>query len=124
MAARPSPTTASTFGTMLRRYRLDAGLTQEELAGRAGLSLRGVSDLERGTRQIPRLETVRMLAKGLGLSPDDPGWVALLAARNATDAIGIAPGPLRFQSHQRRSSGASATSPCFALCLTRRPFAW
>jgi predicted ATPase/DNA-binding CsgD family transcriptional regulator/transcriptional regulator with XRE-family HTH domain len=92
MAARPSPTTASTFGTVLRRYRLEAGLTQEELAKRAGLSLRSVSDLERGARQTPRLETVRMLAEGLGFSPADPGWTALLAARNATDATGIAPG--------------------------------
>jgi predicted ATPase/DNA-binding XRE family transcriptional regulator len=83
MAARSSPTTASTFGTVLRRHRLDAGLTQEELAERAGLSLRGVSDLERGARQYPRLETVRMLADGLGFDPGTPEWAALLAARSA-----------------------------------------
>ena len=54
------------FGAALRRRRLAAGLSQEALAGRAGLSLRGVSDLERG-RRAPRPETVRLLAEALGL---------------------------------------------------------
>src|SRR5262245_37371493 len=61
-------TTASlTFGMLLRRHRLAAGLTQETLAERAGLSARGVQDLERGIRKVPRAETVRMLADALGL---------------------------------------------------------
>jgi transcriptional regulator with XRE-family HTH domain len=38
------------FGALLRRYREEAGLTQEALAERAGLSARGISDLERGIR--------------------------------------------------------------------------
>ena len=37
---------------LLRRYREAAGLTQETLAQRAGLSARGISDLERGARQF------------------------------------------------------------------------
>ncbi len=39
---------AATFGELLRRSRVATGLTQEELAERAGLSARGISDLERG----------------------------------------------------------------------------
>jgi transcriptional regulator with XRE-family HTH domain len=39
------------FGSLLRRYRTSAGLTQEELAERAGLSRRGIADLERGARR-------------------------------------------------------------------------
>ena len=50
------------LGMLIRRFRLAAGLSQEELAERSGLSVRGVSDLERGQRRIPRLETIRMLA--------------------------------------------------------------
>ena len=42
--------TETEFGDLLRRYRTAAGLTQEELAERAGLSTRGISDLERGAR--------------------------------------------------------------------------
>lgn len=61
----PSP-----FGIRLRQFREEAILTQEELAARTGLSLRGISDLERGVRTTPRLETVRMLADGLGLTAE------------------------------------------------------
>ena len=66
------------FGDLLRRHRLTAGLSQEELAERAGLSVRGVSDLERGLRSSPRPETVRMLADALALEPGDRA--ALIAA--------------------------------------------
>ena len=40
------------FGELLRRYRVAAGLTQEALAERAGISTRGVSDLERRRHYI------------------------------------------------------------------------
>jgi predicted ATPase/DNA-binding XRE family transcriptional regulator len=60
-----------TFATLLRRYRIAAGLTQEELAERANLSVRGVSDLERGLRKAPRSETVILLADALNLSSFD-----------------------------------------------------
>ena len=36
------------FSTVLRQLRTAAALSQEELASRSGLSLRGISDLERG----------------------------------------------------------------------------
>ncbi len=61
-------TDRGTFGALLRRYRLNAGISQEELADRAGLSVRGISDLERGVRRTPQRETVRLLAEALGLS--------------------------------------------------------
>jgi tetratricopeptide (TPR) repeat protein/transcriptional regulator with XRE-family HTH domain len=55
------------FGELLRRLRTAAGFTQEELAERATLSPRSVSDLERGINQTPRRETARLLAEALGL---------------------------------------------------------
>src|SRR5689334_896316 len=67
----PSVDAALSFGDLLRRYRLAAGLTQEELAERAGLSVRGLSDLERGSRTRPRPHTVRQLAAALALPPSD-----------------------------------------------------
>jgi transcriptional regulator with XRE-family HTH domain len=57
------------FGPVLRRYRVGAGLTQEELAQRAGLSVRAVSDMERGRTWKPFLRSVRQLADALGLPP-------------------------------------------------------
>ena len=47
----------NTFGTLLRRFRTAACLTQERLAERAGLSVYGIQKLERGSRTriaIPR----------------------------------------------------------------------
>ena len=58
------------FGSTLKRLRLAAGLTQEELAGRAGMSARAVSDLERDPRRTPRLDTVTLLADALGVGQD------------------------------------------------------
>jgi tetratricopeptide (TPR) repeat protein/transcriptional regulator with XRE-family HTH domain len=59
------------FGGLLKRYRVAAGLTQEELAERAGLSAKGISDLERGARTSPRRDTVALLAGALGLTAHD-----------------------------------------------------
>ncbi len=65
MSAQP----VSFFGEMLRRYRAAANLSQEELAERAGLSARAISDLERGVKRSPRKDTVELLANALALSP-------------------------------------------------------
>jgi transcriptional regulator with XRE-family HTH domain len=40
--------TSPTFGDLLRKHRLAAGLTQEGLADHAGLSAHGIQKLERG----------------------------------------------------------------------------
>jgi tetratricopeptide (TPR) repeat protein/transcriptional regulator with XRE-family HTH domain len=59
------------FGALLRHYRLAAGLTQEALAAAAALSVRGISDLERGVNRAPRLDTLRLLAEALRLAPQE-----------------------------------------------------
>src|SRR5580693_5447893 len=55
------------FGGLRRRLRGEAGLTQEELAEAAGLSVRAVAYLERGAVTSPQKETVRLLAGALRL---------------------------------------------------------
>ena len=57
------------FNELLQRYRGIAGLSQQELAGRAGLSRRGISDLERGVRRLPHPTTLRRIANALQLDP-------------------------------------------------------
>jgi DNA-binding XRE family transcriptional regulator len=57
------------FGRLLRVHRGAAGLTQEELAARAGLSTQAISMLERGGRRAPRAATVECLAGALKLAP-------------------------------------------------------
>ena len=67
-----------TLGSVLRALREDAGLSQEELAERAGLSPHAISALERGTRTRPYPHTLRSLASALDLGEDQRA--ALLAA--------------------------------------------
>lgn len=67
------------FAELLRRYR--GGLTQEELAERARLSVRAVSDLERGVRRAPYRETVRLLAEALGLGAPERAALERAARR-------------------------------------------
>jgi predicted ATPase/DNA-binding XRE family transcriptional regulator len=62
---------APSFGLLLRRLRQAAGLTQEGLAERAHLSVRAVSDLERGLNLRPRKDTLALLAEALALNPAD-----------------------------------------------------
>ena len=69
------------FSVLVRRLRLAAGLTQEVLAERAGVSAKAISDLERNPARVPRLDTVQLLADGLRLDPG--GRAKLLAAARA-----------------------------------------
>ena len=66
-----SEMSALDFATLLRRYRRRSGLTQGELAERAGLSLGAVGLLERGITLSPQKATVDMLSAGLALPPDE-----------------------------------------------------
>lgn len=53
------------FGPLLRRYRLSAGMTQQELAGASTLSVRAIGDLERGRTGRPQRKSVELLAGAL-----------------------------------------------------------
>src|SRR5215217_686176 len=86
-------TSFASFGALLRHHRLIAGLSQEELAERAGVSARGIQLLERGGRTSPRSETVRLLADALGM--DAETRTALIAAAHpelaASPPVQLAP---------------------------------
>ncbi len=68
IAEREATADRGAFGPVLRRLRLEARLSQEELAECANLSVESISALERGRRRAPYRETVRMISDGLGLS--------------------------------------------------------
>ena len=56
---------------MLRRLRLAAELSQEELAERARVSVQSISALERGVRRAPYGSTIASLAAALNATPED-----------------------------------------------------
>lgn len=66
-----STTDVPDFAGLLRRYRRRSGLTQDELAERAGLSLAAVSLLERGITLAPQKATAGLLCAALALTPDE-----------------------------------------------------
>lgn len=64
------PSHPSSFGILLKRLRKEAGLTQEELAERAGLTAKAISALECDTRH-PRRDTSQRLIEALHLTGPD-----------------------------------------------------
>ncbi len=102
MSASVSRSRVDSFAALLRRFRLFAHLTQEELADQARLSVRGISDLERGVRTNPHHATMRQLAealrlpaagRGLGVEPVPAAPLPAIAPNDAPTAPGA---PLSF----------------------------
>jgi predicted ATPase/DNA-binding XRE family transcriptional regulator len=71
MDSEPTTATAERFADLLREFRARTRLSQAELAEKANLSTRAISDLERGVRSRPYLPTVRALADALGLDVEE-----------------------------------------------------
>jgi predicted ATPase len=83
-----------TFAELLRGARLRAGLTQETLAERASMSVRGISDLERGIHQAPRRDTLDLLSEALELSVDERRtWERVRSGSDARTAAPTAESP-------------------------------
>ncbi|MGW2180472.1 ATP-binding protein [Streptomyces sp. NPDC001732] len=79
------------FGGVLRALRQQAHLTIENLSEASGVSVRAISNMERGQSLVPQRRTVMALAEGLGLGEAERG--RLLAASRAgrtTRAVAIA----------------------------------
>jgi predicted ATPase/DNA-binding XRE family transcriptional regulator len=101
----------SDFGSILRRHRLALGLSQEALAERAGLSLYGISALERGYRRTPQRETLVLLAAALALNEEQ---------RQAFEAAAARPSSPRHRGSAPVTAGPwpSARIPTLPLALT------
>lgn len=101
-------TGTTSIGALLKRYRQAAGLSQEALAAGAGVSVRAVSDIERGVHQTPRGATLDLLASALDLTPQRR---AMLLAAAYPDAAPSA----------RDDSAAPAAPPARAQSLPHTP---
>ena len=101
---------------LLKRYRLAAGLTQEELAERARLSVRGISNLERSVRRLPQHATVALLAEALHLTGADRAAFEAAARGRSRPAAPLTPLPLPPTPLLGREAEVAA-----ACALLRRP---
>jgi transcriptional regulator with XRE-family HTH domain len=67
MTLVPNSDVKRPFGVSVRTWRKRLGISQEELAERAGLHRTYISDVERGARNVS-LESIDKLARALGIS--------------------------------------------------------
>jgi transcriptional regulator with XRE-family HTH domain len=80
--AAPEP--GQDLGVLVRAWRERALLTQEQLAGRSGMSIRSIRRLESGQAGRPRSSSIELLATALDLS--EPERTALIAAARGASA--------------------------------------
>ena len=115
-----------TFGDLVRTYRHRSGLSQEELADRAGVTARGLRKIEMNQIDRPRPSTVRLLADALGLAgaPRDRFCEAGSAHRAAADAArqraAVVPAPRRAPPGSGPSGGWATDAPGRGTRLPRR----
>jgi transcriptional regulator with XRE-family HTH domain len=83
--------TRSTFGELLLSHRNSANLTQEDLAGRTGLTPQAIGLLERGERRRPHKYTVEKLAEALGLTGRDLARFEVAARRSSIHRVAAEP---------------------------------
>jgi predicted ATPase/DNA-binding XRE family transcriptional regulator len=57
------------FGLLLRKLRTEAGLSQDGLAERAGISAKTIGALEQGVRRAAHDDTIHRIARALQLAP-------------------------------------------------------
>lgn len=81
----------SEFAKLLRRYRLEAGWTQEQLAHKCTVSVRTISDLERGRIARPRSFTAEQLAGTLPLSREQRDQLLSAARQPGNHVAKVAP---------------------------------
>ena len=55
----------------LKKYRLEAGLTQEQLAKKSGISRVTIALLESGKQTVTKSSTIIKLAEALNVEPQD-----------------------------------------------------
>lgn len=97
--------TPSELATPLGRYRLALGMSQEELAAKAGISVTSVSYLERGLTRLPHRDTVQLLGAALDLTvAEEDAFVQ--AART-------------LRRHQHHACHGDRLRRCLPPCLPR-----
>lgn len=91
--ASQTGTTQRTVADGLRELRLAAGMTIEALSERSQVSVRGISDIERGVSTSPRQSTLVQLADALSLDDTDRRWLINRATWEREQSALVVPTP-------------------------------
>lgn len=85
-----------TLGSRLRALRMEAGHTLEDLAASSGVSVRTISDIERGRSSAPQQRTLTALETALHLDSQARRWLrGPISGSPAESVTRLAPPPLR-----------------------------
>jgi DNA-binding SARP family transcriptional activator/transcriptional regulator with XRE-family HTH domain len=105
------------FGFLVRKYRREAGLSQRELAAKAGLSVAALRDFEQFRRRRPRPQSLAALASALGLEPDQAARLARVAAPPRRRP-GVVPPPRPPLDNSGLAGTAPSSGPSSGLWLS------
>ncbi|MCA1694750.1 MAG: helix-turn-helix domain-containing protein, partial [Actinobacteria bacterium] len=98
MAEDGAMSNAAPLAALVRKCRISVRLTQEELAERAGISVRTISDIERGLRRFVYRDTAERLAEALNVDgTDKEDFVLVARSRVGAHELGVQ-GPGRVSS--------------------------
>ena len=106
-----------TFGQQLRELRKAKGMTQRELAQKAGISFTYVSKLETGIMSPPREKVILSLAKALGSNDADTDELFGLAKKMPSALLRQVDAQM---IRMLRSLGHGEDSPAHALAASQR----
>jgi DNA-binding SARP family transcriptional activator/tetratricopeptide (TPR) repeat protein/DNA-binding XRE family transcriptional regulator len=96
------------FGSLVRTYRRAAGLTQQELAAKAGLSVAALRDFEQSRRHRPRANSLAALADALSLDPEQAASLGRAARLPPRPPVPVpSPRPSREDYHVARTAHSS-----------------
>ena len=109
---------ATETGLILLAARLEAGLSQRELAARAGTSGATVAAYERGTKE-PRLSTLRRLLEAAGMRLE----LAYTPATTRRRAVALTREERRSLALHRAIAARLAADPATVLATARRTLA-
>jgi len=101
-------------GEAVRTLRVRAGLTQEQLAELSGLSVRAISDIERGTTLRPRRSSIALLEAALrpfGGNGTEPAGETAPAVRQLPPAVPGFTGRARELNALTHLLGPAGTAP-------------
>lgn len=90
-------------GRLIRRARLDAGLTQSELASRAGVSQPSLAQMEKGTRS-PSDDMVERLLRAADYRPSLPladfaDQISAIATKRGIERVRVFGSTVRGEDH-------------------------
>ncbi|MFF0152420.1 ATP-binding protein [Micromonospora sp. NPDC005203] len=107
-----SPAGRTPLPELLRGHRRAAGLTQAELASRAGVGVRTVRDLERGRSVRPQRTTVELLATALALTgASRAAFLAAARGHSGVESPGPDATPTALGTGDRTTSQSLSTNP-------------